>query len=75
MWGIREKTSPYRCPAPSLLICPPSRVRADLPAERYWDRLNTALDLNRLDEHPNITRAQRQVIWKPGTALTAIQAA
>jgi hypothetical protein len=36
---------------------------------------NTALNLNRLAGHINITRAQRQACWQPGTAPKAIHAA
>ncbi|HVI35918.1 MAG TPA: ISAs1 family transposase, partial [Gaiellales bacterium] len=36
---------------------------------------NTALNLNRLEGHINIARAQRQASWQPGTALKAIHAA
>lgn len=36
---------------------------------------NTALNLNRLDGHANIARAQRQASWRPRTTLQTINAA
>jgi len=36
---------------------------------------NTALNLNRLDGHTNIARAQRQASWRPGTSLRTIHTA
>jgi hypothetical protein len=52
-----------------------SSVRAGSGPQVMAALRNTALNLNRLDGHTNIARAQRQASWQPGTALKAIHAA
>jgi predicted transposase YbfD/YdcC len=52
-----------------------SSVRAGSGPQVMAALRNTALNLNRLDGHTNIARAQRRASWQPGTALKAIHAA
>ncbi len=52
-----------------------SNVRAGSGPQVMAALRNTALNLNRLDGHTNIARAQRQASWQPGSALKAIHAA
>jgi predicted transposase YbfD/YdcC len=52
-----------------------SSVRAGSGPQVMAALRNTALNLNRLDGHTNIARAQRRASWQPGTALRTIHAA
>lgn len=52
-----------------------SSIRAGSGPQVMAALRNTALNLNRLDGHTNIARAQRQASWRPRTTLQTINAA